>query len=195
MHTVLRVKQVDGLAGCGEPVVSGLAHSRLLRPGVRLLRQVLPAPASRSPTVRPALPPRAWTRWQLELACGWMAAGVEAATEGRTAAVRTKTEGMVSKPFMTWSQVGGPRMRFGTAATVATDNPCLHLGTVETPVHPRHPFTPCCLVAFSVQVAELQEAGWEIGAHTVNHRKIADQHAEEGSLALQCHTVYRMTFQ
>ena len=140
--------------------------------------------ASRSPTVRPALPPRARTRWQLELACGWMAAGVEAATEGRTAAVRTKTEGMVSKPFMTWSQVGGPRMRFGTAATVATDNPCLHLGTVETPVHPRHPFTPCCLVAISVQVAELQEAGWEIGAHTVNHRKIADQHAEEGSLAL-----------
>jgi len=32
--------------------------------------------------------------------------GVEAATEGHTASVRTRTEGRFEKPFMTWQQVG-----------------------------------------------------------------------------------------
>eukprot|EP01052_Picozoa_sp_SAG31_P054990 SAG31_NODE_14934_length_779_cov_1.783824_1_plen_210_part_10 len=69
--------------------------------------------------------------------CFPITSGVDAATAGRPSAVRTKTEGVVSKPFMTWSQV-----------------------------------------------AELVAAGWEIGAHTVNHRKLAEQHAEEGDSAI-----------
>ena len=59
--------------------------------------------------------------------------GVEAASSGRSAAVRTLTEGVVEKPFMTWDQVTG-----------------------------------------------LLEAGWEIGAHTATHCKLADRHAGEG---------------
>lgn len=59
--------------------------------------------------------------------------GIEAASSGRSAPVRTLTEGVVEKPFMTWEQVG-----------------------------------------------RLVEAGWEIGAHTATHCKLADRHAEEG---------------
>ena len=59
--------------------------------------------------------------------------GVEAASSGRSAAVRTLTEGVVEKPFMTWEQA-----------------------------------------------QQLLDAGWEIGAHTATHCKLADQHAEEG---------------
>ena len=59
--------------------------------------------------------------------------GVEAASSGRSAAVRTLTEGVVEKPFMTWDQVTG-----------------------------------------------LLEDGWESGAHTATHGKLADRHAEEG---------------
>ena len=59
--------------------------------------------------------------------------GVEAASSGRSAAVRTLTEGVVEKPFMTWDQV-----------------------------------------------TRLLEAGWEIGAHTATHCKLADRHAGEG---------------
>ncbi len=59
--------------------------------------------------------------------------GIDAASSGRSAAVRTLTEGVVEKPFMTWEQV-----------------------------------------------ARLVEDGWEIGAHTATHCKLADRHAEEG---------------
>ncbi len=59
--------------------------------------------------------------------------GVEAATAGKSAAVRTLTEGVIEKPFMTWGQV-----------------------------------------------RQLLDAGWEIGAHTATHCKIADKHAEAG---------------
>jgi len=59
--------------------------------------------------------------------------GVEAATEGQIASVRTLTEGQIEKPFMTWQQVG-----------------------------------------------ELSDEGWEIGAHTATHPKVAEKHAEEG---------------
>ena len=59
--------------------------------------------------------------------------GVEAASSGRSAAVRTLTEGVVEKPFMTWEQAG-----------------------------------------------RLLEGGWEIGAHTATHCKLADRCAEEG---------------
>ena len=59
--------------------------------------------------------------------------GVEAASEGKAAAVRTLTEGVVEKPFMTWDQVG-----------------------------------------------QLVDGGWEIGAHTATHCKVADMHDSEG---------------
>jgi peptidoglycan/xylan/chitin deacetylase (PgdA/CDA1 family) len=59
--------------------------------------------------------------------------GVEASTQGRAAAVRTLTEGVVEKPFMTWDQIG-----------------------------------------------ELVSGGWEIGAHTATHCKVADMHESEG---------------
>ena len=59
--------------------------------------------------------------------------GLEAATRGISAAVRTLTEGVVEKPFMTWDQAKG-----------------------------------------------LLDAGWELGAHTATHCKIADRHAAEG---------------
>ena len=59
--------------------------------------------------------------------------GVEAASQGRSTAVRTLTEGVVEHPFMTWDQVG-----------------------------------------------ELAAAGWEIGAHTATHCKMADRHAQAG---------------
>jgi peptidoglycan/xylan/chitin deacetylase (PgdA/CDA1 family) len=59
--------------------------------------------------------------------------GVEAASGGRSTAVRTLTEGVVEKPFMTWEQIG-----------------------------------------------ELRLAGWEIGAHTATHCKLADRHEEQG---------------
>ena len=59
--------------------------------------------------------------------------GIEAASEGRSAAVRTLTEGVVDKPFMNWGQV-----------------------------------------------QQLCDAGWEIGAHTATHCRVADRHEEEG---------------
>ena len=63
--------------------------------------------------------------------------GVEAATAGRSAPVRTLTEGIVEKPFMTWEQVGA-----------------------------------------------LLEHGWEIGAHTATHRKVAELHDSDGDDAI-----------
>jgi peptidoglycan/xylan/chitin deacetylase (PgdA/CDA1 family) len=63
--------------------------------------------------------------------------GVEAATAGGSAAVRTLTEGVVEKPFMTWEQV-----------------------------------------------AALIEHGWEIGAHTATHCKVADSHESFGDDAI-----------
>ena len=63
--------------------------------------------------------------------------GIEAATIGRAATVRTLTEGVVEKPFMTWD----------------------HL-------------------------ARLRDTGWEIGAHTATHCKIADTHAAGGDQAV-----------
>ena len=59
--------------------------------------------------------------------------GIEAASAGKAAAVRTLTEGVIEKPFMTWTQVH-----------------------------------------------QLLDAGWEIGAHTATHCKIADQHTAAG---------------
>jgi len=59
--------------------------------------------------------------------------GVEAASESRSIAVRTLTEGVTKKPFMTWDQA-----------------------------------------------QELIGAGWEIGAHTAGHCKVAEKHAAEG---------------
>lgn len=63
--------------------------------------------------------------------------GLEAASHGRSAAVRTLTEGVIEKPFMTWDQA-----------------------------------------------AQLLDAGWEIGAHTATHCKVADKHAAEGDQAV-----------
>ncbi|NKB69397.1 MAG: polysaccharide deacetylase family protein [Candidatus Latescibacteria bacterium] len=60
--------------------------------------------------------------------------GLEAASQGRSAAVRTLTEGVVEHPFMTWDQAG-----------------------------------------------ELAAAGWELGAHTATHCKMADTYAENGA--------------
>ena len=59
--------------------------------------------------------------------------GVEAASESRSIVVRTLTEGVTKKPFMTWDQA-----------------------------------------------QELLDAGWEIGAHTATHCKVAEKHAAEG---------------
>ena len=59
--------------------------------------------------------------------------GLEAATNSESIEVRTLTEGVVEKPFMTWDQV-----------------------------------------------RELVDAGWEIGAHTATHCKVAETHAQEG---------------
>ncbi len=58
--------------------------------------------------------------------------GLEAATAGQEQAVRTQTEGEVTKPFMTWEQAG-----------------------------------------------EMLAAGWEIGAHTATHCKVADTYHEK----------------
>jgi peptidoglycan/xylan/chitin deacetylase (PgdA/CDA1 family) len=63
--------------------------------------------------------------------------GLEAASQGRLASVRTLTEGIIEKPFMTWEQAG-----------------------------------------------RLLDAGWEIGAHTATHCKVADKHAAEGDEAI-----------
>ena len=63
--------------------------------------------------------------------------GVEAATAGQSAAVRTLTEGVVEKPFMTWEQAG-----------------------------------------------KLIEHGWEIGAHTATHCKVADKLDSDGDDAI-----------
>lgn len=63
--------------------------------------------------------------------------GVEAAAVGQAATVRTLTEGVVEKPFMTWD----------------------HL-------------------------ARLCDAGWEIGAHTATHCKLAESHAAGGDEAV-----------
>lgn len=59
--------------------------------------------------------------------------GLQAASRGAGQAVRTLTEGVVEKPFMTWGQA-----------------------------------------------EELLDAGWEIGAHTATHCKMADKHADDG---------------
>ena len=59
--------------------------------------------------------------------------GVEAASECRSTQVRTLTEGVIKKPFMTWDRV-----------------------------------------------QELTGAGWEIGAHTATHCKVAEKHTAEG---------------
>lgn len=59
--------------------------------------------------------------------------GVEAASESRSIPVRTLTEGVIKKPFMTWDQAH-----------------------------------------------ELSDAGWEIGAHTATHCRVAEKHAAEG---------------
>ena len=59
--------------------------------------------------------------------------GIEAASAGKSAAGRTLTEGVVEKPFMTWTQV-----------------------------------------------QELLDAGWEIGAHTATHCKMADRYMADG---------------
>ena len=56
-----------------------------------------------------------------------------ATSEGKRAAIRTKTEGIVEKPFMTWDQI-----------------------------------------------RELVAAGWEIGAHTASHCRMADKLEAEG---------------
>jgi peptidoglycan/xylan/chitin deacetylase (PgdA/CDA1 family) len=56
-----------------------------------------------------------------------------ATSQGKRAAIHTKTEGTVEKPFMAWDQIRG-------------------------------------LVA----------AGWEIGAHTATHCRMADKHGTEG---------------
>ena len=63
--------------------------------------------------------------------------GVEASSAGRSAQVRTLTEGHIVRPFMNW-----------------------------------------------VQVRELLDAGWEIGAHTATHGKLADLHAAGGDEAV-----------
>ena len=59
--------------------------------------------------------------------------GLKAATNSESIEVRTLTEGVVEKPFMTWDQV-----------------------------------------------RELVDAGWEIGAHTATHCKVAETHSQEG---------------
>ena len=56
-----------------------------------------------------------------------------AASEGKPAGIRTSTEGLVYKPFLTWD-------------------------------HAR----------------EMLDAGWEIGAHTATHPKLADVHSLDG---------------
>jgi peptidoglycan/xylan/chitin deacetylase (PgdA/CDA1 family) len=66
-------------------------------------------------------------------ACFPITDGVEAASESRSIPVRTLTEGVIEKPFMTWDQAH-----------------------------------------------ELLEAGWEIGAHTATHCRVAETHAAEG---------------
>ena len=65
--------------------------------------------------------------------CFPIAEGVEAASETRSIPVRTFTEGVIKKPFMTWDQA-----------------------------------------------QELLEGGWEIGAHTATHCRLAEKHAVEG---------------
>ena len=67
--------------------------------------------------------------------------GVEAATAGQSAAVRTLTEGVVEKPFMTWEQTG-----------------------------------------------LLMERGWEIGAHTATHCKVAEKLESDGDDAIVAET-------
>lgn len=63
--------------------------------------------------------------------------GIEAATAGHSAAVRTLTEGVVEKPFMTWEQAG-----------------------------------------------QLIDSGWEIGAHTATHCKVAEVQESDGDDAV-----------
>ena len=63
--------------------------------------------------------------------------GVEDASQGRSTAVRTLTEGVVEKPFMNWDQIGS-----------------------------------------------LVDQGWEIGAHTATHCKLADLQNDEGDEAV-----------
>ena len=75
--------------------------------------------------------------WGVAATCFPITDGIEAASSGRAATVRTLTEGVVEKPFMTWD----------------------HL-------------------------TRLRDAGWEIGAHTATHCKLADTHAAGGDRAV-----------
>ena len=63
---------------------------------------------------------------------------VEGATEGKSTAVRTLTEGVVEKPFVTWDQV-----------------------------------------------QQMQDSGWEIGAHTATHCKVGDVQESAGDEAVR----------
>lgn len=73
------------------------------------------------------------SRFGFTATCFPITEALEAASGGRIASVRTHTEGVVSKPFMTWDQAG-----------------------------------------------ELLNAGWELGAHTHTHCKVAIKHGAEG---------------
>ena len=65
--------------------------------------------------------------------CFPITSGLESATQGQMTAVRTLTEGVIKKPFITWNQA-----------------------------------------------TQLLDAGWEVGAHTDSHCKMADHHAADG---------------
>lgn len=69
--------------------------------------------------------------------CFPITAGIVSATTAQSVAVRTQTEGLIEKPFMTWEQV-----------------------------------------------QDLVDAGWEIGAHTATHGKLADVYAADGAAGI-----------
>ncbi len=71
--------------------------------------------------------------FEMKATCYPITDGIEAASENRSIEVRTLTEGVTEKPFMSWDHV-----------------------------------------------QELVSAGWEIGAHTATHCKLAEKHAAEG---------------
>lgn len=75
--------------------------------------------------------------FEMAATCFPITDGVEAASQGKTSKVRTLTEGVIEKPFVTWDQL-----------------------------------------------QQLRDAGWELGAHTASHCKVADKHAEEGDEAV-----------
>ena len=82
-------------------------------------------------THRTAMP--VLTEYGMAGTCYVISEATEAASQGRTATIRTSTEGSVAKPFMTWDHA-----------------------------------------------KEMLEAGWEIGAHTATHPKLADVHESSG---------------